>query len=94
MLHGDELGLGDLSLLFSYNPPDGGPRVHRHSYIEIFVIQQGSGTYVIGNDVFEAGEGDIVVVPSGLPHTFKASNAKTLKHIAIHQAAHSVSEGV
>lgn len=91
VLHGDEQGLGAVSLLLSWNPPNGGPPVHTHPYVEIFVVQEGRGVYRTGDESFEATVGDVVVVPPDLPHTFQATDDSTLTHLAIHQAAHSVS---
>ncbi len=44
VLHGDEMGLREISLLLSFNPPGGGPTLHTHSYVELFVPQQVVGS--------------------------------------------------
>ncbi|MSQ36620.1 MAG: cupin domain-containing protein [Dehalococcoidia bacterium] len=56
----------------------------------IFVIQQGHGLYTVGDRTFQAGAGDVVVVPPDLVHTFRATDDSTLTHLAIHQACHGI----
>jgi hypothetical protein len=40
-------------------PPGGGPRLHRHPYEELFVVQEGSATFTAGDDVIEARVGHL-----------------------------------
>jgi mannose-6-phosphate isomerase-like protein (cupin superfamily) len=64
--------------------PGGGPRLHRHPYEEVFVVQEGRATYVVGETEYEVGAGDIVVVPAGLPHRFVNSGDGPLRQLDIH----------
>ena len=47
-------------------PPGSGPRLHRHPYEEVFVVQEGSATFTAGDDVIEATGEQVVVVPATL----------------------------
>ncbi|MGO1974084.1 MAG: cupin domain-containing protein [Propionibacteriaceae bacterium] len=48
-----------------------GPRLHLHpSYAETFVIRRGGVTFTIGDEVFDAHAGQILVVPAATPHKF------------------------
>jgi quercetin dioxygenase-like cupin family protein len=56
-------------------PPGGGPRLHRHPYDEVFVVQEGDVTFTVGDDTIEATGGQVVVVPAGVPHKFSQSKS-------------------
>src|SRR5436190_19602631 len=46
---------------------------HRHDKSsELFYVLSGSVQLLAGEDVLSAGEGDLAVVPPGLPHAFAA----------------------
>src|SRR5215210_8997062 len=35
-------------------PPGGGPKLHRHPYEEVFVVQEGTATFTAGEEIIEA----------------------------------------
>ena len=70
----------------------GGPRLHRHPYEEVFVVQEGSATFTAGDDVMEARGGQVVVVPAGVAHKFVNSGAGRLRQVDIHASDHFVTE--
>jgi mannose-6-phosphate isomerase-like protein (cupin superfamily) len=72
-------------------PPDG-PKLHRHPYEEVFVVQEGSATFTVGEDVIEARGGQVVVVPAGVAHKFVNSGAGRLRQVDIHASDHFVTE--
>lgn len=43
------------------------PHVHRVSE-ELYHVTQGRGRMTLGNETFEVGEGDTVLIPLGTPH--------------------------
>src|SRR5580698_10002775 len=49
------------------------PHRHRHSS-ELFYVLEGSIELLAGDTVLHATEGDLVVVPPGLPHAFAATH--------------------
>ena len=51
------------------------PRLHRHPYEEVFVVQEGTATFTAGNEIIEARGGQIVVVPAGVAHQFANTGA-------------------
>lgn len=65
-------------------PPGSGPKLHKHPYEEVFVVQEGTVTFTVGDEVIEASGGQIVVVPAGAPHKFVNSGAGPLRQIDIH----------
>lgn len=76
---------GDTNLSFYWVdlPPGGGPPLHRHPCEEIFLIQEGRGTFTIGVMTFEASAGQIVMVPPDTPHTFLNTGEGPLRQIDI-----------
>ena len=72
--------------------PGGGPRLHRHPYPEIFVVREGSGLFIVGDERIEAGAGHILVVPAGAPHRFENLGPGPLETIDIHESGHFVTE--
>jgi mannose-6-phosphate isomerase-like protein (cupin superfamily) len=75
-------------------PPGGGPRLHRHPYEEVFVVQEGSATFTAGDDIIEATGGQVVVVPAGVAHKFVNSGTTLLRQVDINASDHFVTEGL
>jgi quercetin dioxygenase-like cupin family protein len=73
-------------------PPGGGPRLHRHPYEEVFVVQEGSATFTAGEETIEARGGQVVVVPAGVAHKFVNSGDGRLRQVDIHTSDHFVTE--
>ena len=73
-------------------PPGSGPKLHKHPYEEVFVVQEGSVTLTAGDDVIEASGGQVVVVPAGVPHKFVNSGAGRLRQIDIHASEQFITE--
>ncbi|HEX5505562.1 MAG TPA: cupin domain-containing protein [Thermomicrobiales bacterium] len=73
-------------------PPGSGPRLHRHPYTEVFVVLEGQATFIAGEDVLEAGCGQVVVVPAGVPHKFVNSGPGRLRQVDIHPSGRFITE--
>jgi mannose-6-phosphate isomerase-like protein (cupin superfamily) len=72
--------------------PGTGPKLHRHPYAEIFLVQEGTATYVVGDETFDVAAGQIAVVPPGAPHKFVNSGTGPLRQIDIHANNRFVTE--
>ena len=81
-----------VSFIVGDAPPGGGPRLHRHPYEEVFVVQEGSVTFTAGEEVVEASGGQVVVVPAGVAHKFVNSGAGRLRQVDIHASERFVTE--
>jgi mannose-6-phosphate isomerase-like protein (cupin superfamily) len=67
---GAETG-GKLSLFEEITPPRLGPPLHiHHAEDEFFRILKGRYRFRLGEETIDAGAGDALVVPRGVPHTF------------------------
>ncbi len=85
-LHGDP----DVSFFLVDAPPGGGPGLHAHPYAEVFVIQEGEVTFTVGDAAIEAGAGQILVVPAGVPHKYANSGTGRARHVDIHASRRMV----
>ena len=64
---GHRLGLGEITLA----PHTDGPPQHRHArHDEGFYVVSGTARFTVGEAVFDAPAGTLVMIPPGAPHTF------------------------
>ena len=84
LFRGKEYGGVPVSFFWMRSPPGGGPRLHKHLYPEVFVVEEGIATFTLGDKVTPVEGGHVVVVPSGTPHKFVNSGEVILRLIAIH----------
>jgi quercetin dioxygenase-like cupin family protein len=73
-----------VSLILDHSEPGQGPRLHRHPYDETWVVIDGRLTFQAGNEQLEAGPGDIVIVPPGVPHKFTNRGPGQASLVCIH----------
>jgi mannose-6-phosphate isomerase-like protein (cupin superfamily) len=82
----EDLGLGELTVGISENPPDMKPFRHRHSCGEVFVVYEGRGIYTIGDTEVMAGPGDMVVIPPNTWHSFRPAGNCWLRHVTVYDS--------
>lgn len=94
--HSDELIGADHDLPFSvilvHSRPGVGPKVHRHPYPEVFIVESGQAEFRIGGETLVVDEGHVVISPAGEAHGFKNSGSAELRLVAIHGASRFVTE--
>jgi quercetin dioxygenase-like cupin family protein len=73
-----------VSFLIIEAPPGTGPKLHKHPYEEIFIVQEGQATFTLGEATLQATAGQIVVAPADVPHKFINSGAGLLRQVDIH----------
>jgi len=64
--------------------PGRGAPLHTHEYDEIAFVEEGRARIVVGNEIREAGPGDIVVIKARTPHGFVNIGDGVLKQLDIH----------
>ena len=74
----------NVSFIWVDMPPGGTIRLRKHPYEEIFIIQEGIATFMVGSATLETRAGQIVIVPAGVPHKFMNLSDIQLKQIDIH----------
>jgi len=73
-----------VSFFLSATPPGRGPSLHTHPYAEVFVVQAGSLTFIVGDETIEAAAGQIIIVPTGVAHKFTNTSSAIAHHVDIH----------
>jgi mannose-6-phosphate isomerase-like protein (cupin superfamily) len=84
----------ELSFFVNHTPPGRGPGPHRHPYPEVFVIQEGTGEFLVGDERVTAGAGQVIVVPAGVVHGFTAPCPGRLEMLSLHAAGEMRTEWV
>jgi len=84
---GAEHGDVPFSIIFVHAAPGAGPRLHRHPYPEVFVVESGEASFQLGDDTLVVRGGQIVVGPATVPHGFTNTGTEPLRLTAIHGAA-------
>jgi mannose-6-phosphate isomerase-like protein (cupin superfamily) len=74
----------DLSVFITRYPHGRGPDLHYHPYAEVFVVESGTATFTVGEEVLDVGGGHVVVVPPETVHGFKNAGDDELAVIGIH----------
>jgi quercetin dioxygenase-like cupin family protein len=84
---GSEHGGVPFSIILVHAAPGIGPKLHRHPYAEVFVVESGQATFQLGDKTVVVEGGHVVVGPPDVPHGFTNSGAGELRLVAIHGAA-------
>ena len=72
------------SVILVHSQPGVGPKLHRHPYFEVFIVEVGQATFRIGDTTVVVDAGNIVVSPPGEAHGFTNTGAGELRLTAIH----------
>ena len=83
---GGEHGDVPFSVILVHSKPGVGPKLHRHPYAEVFIVESGQATFRIGEDSIMVEAGHVVVSPPGEAHGFVNSGTGELRLTAIHGA--------
>jgi mannose-6-phosphate isomerase-like protein (cupin superfamily) len=86
MVEGASLGGSVTVLTFGTTEVGGGPSLHVHPYDETFLVVLGRARFTVGDAVFEAGAGEVVFGPAGLPHRFENLGPGGLQTVDIHHS--------
>jgi mannose-6-phosphate isomerase-like protein (cupin superfamily) len=84
---GGEHGDVPFCVILVHSLPGVGPKLHRHPYPEVFIVEAGEATFRIGDETMIVGERHVVVSPSGEAHGFVNSGTGELRLTAIHGAS-------
>lgn len=72
--------------------PGTGPRLHRHPYVETFVIHRGRALFTVGEEQVVGVGGQILVVPALMQHRFEVLDGGTYEATHIHANDRFVTE--
>ncbi|MER7456465.1 quercetin 2,3-dioxygenase [Micromonospora sp. NPDC126480] len=75
---------GRLTVAEFVNPPGFAPPLHRHLVEdEMFYVLSGTALFHCADTVLQAGPGDFVLLPVGVPHTFVVGDDEPLRALQI-----------
>ncbi len=89
---GFQHGAARVSFIWVDMRPGEGPRLHRHPYEEVFILQEGRATFTVGSATLDATAGQIVVVPPNTPHKFINTSSGPLRQVDIHVSERFITE--
>ena len=84
----------DVSFIWVDMPPGGTIRLHKHPYMEIFIVQEGVSTFIVGTATIEAQAGQVILVPANVPHKFSNTGDTQLKQVDIHVSKKFITEWI
>jgi quercetin dioxygenase-like cupin family protein len=91
-LVGAEHGGVPFSVILVHSRPGVGPKLHRHPYAEVFLVEDGQATFRIGDETIVVEGGHVVVSPPNQPHGFTNTGDGELRLVAIHGASRFTTE--
>ncbi len=91
---GDDQGATGISAFLFRGSAGSGPGPHRHPYDEVQFISEGRALYTVGNETFEAGGGDILVIKAGEVHSFRAIGDVPLVQLDVHLSPRFIQENL
>lgn len=89
---GEKHGGVGACVLFVDAQPGQGPRLHRHTYVEILIVTEGVASFRDGAAVRQVCAGEMAVVDAGQAHAFVNSGDGILRQIDIHLSPRFITE--
>jgi mannose-6-phosphate isomerase-like protein (cupin superfamily) len=89
---GAEHGDVPFCVILVHSQPGVGPKLHRHPYPEVFIVESGRATFTIGDESVVVEGGNVVVSPPGEAHGFVNTGDGELRLTAIHGASRFTTE--
>ena len=89
---GEKNGGVGACVLFVDAAPGQGPKLHRHPYVEILIVIEGTSTFDDGNTRRLVDAGEMAIVDAGQPHGFVNSGQGVLRQIDIHLSPKFITE--
>lgn len=83
---GEQFGAATTILAYGTDIPGEGPRLHVHPYDETFIVVIGRARFFVGDEIIEAGAGEVVFGPKGVPHRFENLGPGRLQTFDIHHS--------
>ena len=77
---------GDVAVSFFlvHTEPGQGASLHYHPYAEVFLVQEGTVTFVVGGETVTVDSGHVVIAPALIPHKFTNAGTAPLRMCGIH----------
>ena len=63
--------------------PSAKPNLHSHPHEQLTYIVEGTCRFVLGDEVFDMVAGDIIVIPSDIPHSLEVTSKTPVLNIDV-----------
>lgn len=83
LFEGRAFGLNHLTVVVGEFHPGQAVPLHRHDCEELIIVQQGRGTFTVGETTAEAGAGEVVIISAGVSHRWINHTHEPLVHTAV-----------
>ena len=81
---GEDHGDVPFSIILVRSRPGAGPAAHTHPSAEVFIVEEGQVTFVLGDETVVVEGGHVVVGPPDVPHGFTNTGTGELRLMAVH----------
>lgn len=89
---GEQHGGVGACVLFVDAPPGEGPKLHRHPYVELLIVIEGTATFRDGQSERVVGAGEMAVVDARQAHAFTNTGEGVLRQVDVHLSPRFVTE--
>lgn len=89
---GERYGGVGACVIFVEAPPGQGPKLHRHPYVELLIVIEGTATFDDGNSRREVHAGEMAVVDAHQAHGFLNTGAGLLRQVDVHLSPRFITE--
>ena len=89
---GERYGGVGACIIFVEAPPGGGPKLHRHPYVELLIVIEGAATFDDGTSKREVCTGEMAVVDAQQAHGFVNNGTGVLRQVDIHLSPRFITE--
>jgi mannose-6-phosphate isomerase-like protein (cupin superfamily) len=89
---GEKHGGVGACVIFVEAPPGTGPKLHRHPYVELLIVIEGTATFHDGNADRVVRAGEMAVVDAHQAHGFTNAGEDVLRQIDVHLSPRFITE--
>lgn len=89
---GEKFGGVGACVIFVDAPPGTGPKLHRHPYVELLIVVEGTATFTDGSSQRQVGAGEMAVVDAQQAHGFINAGDGILRQIDVHLSPRFITE--
>ena len=89
---GESFGGVGACVIFVDAPPGQGPRLHRHPYVELLIVLEGTAMFDDGVSKRQVVRGEMAVVDANQPHAFVNTGEGMLRQVDVHLSPRFITE--
>ncbi len=90
-LVGREFGVGACVIIVDAAPGEG-PKLHRHPYVELLIVLEGTARFDDGTSTRDVGAGELAIVDANQPHAFTNAGPGPLRQVDVHLSPEFITE--